>query len=74
MKLQVLIDKKFEGNIQISKPHIRGGFCLYYYLNILSNSLPFANSSTNLSRYLTCLVIGFLISSNLLPHIVPVIK
>jgi len=29
MKLQVLIDKKFEGNIQISKPHIRGVFCLW---------------------------------------------
>ncbi len=26
MKLQVLIDKKFEGNIQISKPYIRGVF------------------------------------------------
>ena len=59
---------------QLFFPHIRGLFCLYYVLNILSNSLPFANSSTNLSRYLTCLVIGFSISSNLIPHIVPVIN
>ena len=29
MKLQVLIDKKFEGNIKNSKPHIRGVFCLW---------------------------------------------
>ena len=27
MKWQVLIDKKFEGNIKNSKPHIRGVFC-----------------------------------------------
>ena len=30
MKLQVLIDKKFEGNIKNSKPHIRGVFCLCF--------------------------------------------
>ena len=36
-----------------------GVFVYTINLNILESLFPFANSSTNLSRYLTCLVIGF---------------
>ena len=35
MKLQVLIDKKFEENIKISKHHIRGGFVFQFQTFII---------------------------------------
>lgn len=41
---------------------------------IFSSALPLVNSSTILSRYLTCLVKVFSISSTLYPQMVPVIK
>ena len=43
-------------------------------LRILSNLRPFASSSTNLSRYLTCCVNGLSMSSTRWPQITPVIR
>lgn len=46
----------------------------YEFLRIFSIFLPFANSSTNLSKYLTFRVKGFSISSIRYPHISPVMR
>lgn len=46
----------------------------YEFLRIFSIFLPFANSSTNLSKYLTFWVNGFSISSTRYPHISPVMR
>jgi len=48
--------------------------CNYACRKIFSMFFPFANSSTNLSRYLTCFVNGVSISSIRYPHINPVIR
>ena len=46
MKLQVLIDKKFEENIKISKHHIRGGFVFQFLTFII---IDYQKSYTNKS-------------------------
>lgn len=48
--------------------------CIYATLKIFSIFLPFASSSTNLSKYLTFCVSRFSISSSRYPQITPVIS
>lgn len=57
---------------------LRAGLHLYiwviYFRNIFSIGLPFASSSTSLSKYLTCFVRGFLMSSMRYPQMTPVMR